>query len=144
MTEDTNLVQEAQQGNLSAFATLIRRYQSATYALALQRLGAAGAAEEAAQEAFVAAFQKLSQLRDPTRFGAWLRAITLRRCADGMRSRKRVLDTVAPLNEALANPTRQAHEELFGIERMIHELPQGLRAAAVLCLQEDVAPKVAA
>src|SRR5262245_32139443 len=47
------------------------------YGYAYAVLGDAYLAQEAAQEAFVAAYQHLQQLRDPSAFPGWLRRIVL-------------------------------------------------------------------
>jgi RNA polymerase sigma-70 factor (ECF subfamily) len=75
MQSDSQLVSAAREGDQAAFATLVDRYQRAARAAAFHRLGDHHAAEDAAQEAFVTAYQKLSGLRDGACFGPWLLTI---------------------------------------------------------------------
>lgn len=72
------LVEEAQQGDRVAFGQLVERYERSVYATAMRRLGNEAEAQELAQEVFVQALRKIDQLRDPLRFGGWLRSITQR------------------------------------------------------------------
>ena len=150
MDDDTRCVEAALSGDHSAFETLVRKYQSATYALALARVSEASAAEEIAQNVFIRAYQKLGQLRDISRFGAWLRSITLRQCGMWVRAKGRKLRTRPLVQEEMnADLPSVEHagdrgEPLFDIAAMIGELPEGLRAAAVLCLEEELSPSAAA
>ncbi|HEX4142830.1 MAG TPA: sigma-70 family RNA polymerase sigma factor [Pirellulales bacterium] len=73
-----SLVVAAQQGDREAFGRLAERYERAVYATAYRRLGNHSEAQEVAQEVFVKAMQKLSQLRQPECFGGWLRSMTNR------------------------------------------------------------------
>ena len=75
MQSDSQLVSATLEGDEAAFATLVGRYQRAAQAVAFHRIGDHHAAEDAAQEAFVAAYRKLSALRDGSLFGRWLLTI---------------------------------------------------------------------
>lgn len=73
-----DLVNAAQTGDREAFGELVVRYERAIYATALRRLSDHGEAQELTQEVFVQAMERLYQLRDPARFGGWLRSIANR------------------------------------------------------------------
>jgi RNA polymerase sigma-70 factor (ECF subfamily) len=89
MQSDSQLVSSALQGDQVAFATLVGRYQRAARATAFHRLGDHHAAEDAAQEAFVTAYQKLRGLREGSRFGPWLLAIVRHKAERVGRARRR-------------------------------------------------------
>ncbi|TWT66465.1 RNA polymerase sigma factor [Allorhodopirellula solitaria] len=72
------LVVRAQSGDREAFGELFERYRPAIVALATQRMRNAHEAEELAQDVFIQAMQKVSQLRVPEAFGGWLRQIVHR------------------------------------------------------------------
>jgi RNA polymerase sigma-70 factor (ECF subfamily) len=76
--EITKLVIRAQAGERPAYGELVERFQPTVYALALSRLRNPSEAQELAQEAFVHAWVRLRQLRDPQCFAGWLRQITVR------------------------------------------------------------------
>jgi RNA polymerase sigma factor (sigma-70 family) len=63
-----------------AFCELVRIFQDMAYACAYAVLGDFYLAQDAAQEAFVSAWQKLSQLRQPEAFPGWFRRIVLTEC----------------------------------------------------------------
>ena len=75
---DVELIQKTLDGETDAFGELIRRYQDAVYATALQKAGNFADAQDIAQEAFIKAYRKLRTLREPAKFPSWLHTITLR------------------------------------------------------------------
>src|SRR5713226_10176302 len=60
---DAELVDRARQGDHAAFGDLVDRHRSAVYRAALAALRSPADAEDAAQEAFVTAFRRLSSFR---------------------------------------------------------------------------------
>lgn len=70
--EDSALVAASLSGSREAYDELVRRYRGAVILVAWRSLGSREAAQDAAQEAFLTAFQQLGQLKDPSRFGPWL------------------------------------------------------------------------
>ena len=74
---DGDTVRRVRTGEREAFADLVERYRDLVYALAWRHLGNAEDARDAAQEAFIQAYLCLDQLREPDRFGPWLRQVTL-------------------------------------------------------------------
>ena len=57
--EDAQLVTRCLGGDTDAFGVLVQRYQGAVYATAFYYVGRYGAAEDVAQEAFMAAYRSL-------------------------------------------------------------------------------------
>lgn len=76
--ETADLVTRAQEGDREAFGKLVERFQRLVFQVALRRLRDYGEAQELAQEVFVQAMRKLDQLREPERFGSWLKSIAVR------------------------------------------------------------------
>ena len=62
-----------------AFGLLVRRYQRAAYAVALSVTGRHEDAEDAAQESFLVALERLDECRSPDRFAGWLMTIVRNR-----------------------------------------------------------------
>src|SRR5919199_3074206 len=75
-----------------AFDELVRRFQDMAFACAYAALCDFHLAEDAAQEAFVSAWRKLSQLREPEAFPGWLRRVVLTECGRLRRKRRLRLD----------------------------------------------------
>src|SRR5438876_3428923 len=92
---DEELVLAALLGDLEAFDELVRRFRGAAVLVARQALGSRSAAEDVAQEALLLAFKALPQLEEPSRFAAWLCAITRRR-AQRVASRERRSEATEP------------------------------------------------
>ena len=75
-----DLVERAMAGDHDAFSELTRGSIAKLYAVARLILRDRVRAEDATQEALVAAWRQLSSLRDPDRFDAWLRRLLVRAC----------------------------------------------------------------
>ena len=95
---DRDLVSEALRGRTNAFEALVRRHLRAAYAVALARTGNPHDAEDVCQDAFIAALERLSSLRDPDRFAAWLLEIVRNRSLNVIRSRR--VRSEEPIDEA--------------------------------------------
>ena len=107
------------------------------FACAYSVLGDFYLAEDAAQEAFITAWRKLGQLREPAAFAAWLKRIVLTECsrmARGRRLKFVPLDDAAGVSSADRGPQADAErselrEKVFSLVR---SLPEGERAAVTL------------
>ena len=75
-----DLVERAMAGDRDAFTELTRGSIGQLHAIARLILRDRERAEDATQEALVAAWRQLSALRDPDRFDAWLRRLLVRAC----------------------------------------------------------------
>jgi RNA polymerase sigma factor (sigma-70 family) len=76
----TDLVERAMAGDHGAFSELARVSVGRLYAVARLILRDDARAEDATQEALVAAWQRLAGLRDPDRFEAWLHRLLVHAC----------------------------------------------------------------
>src|SRR6266567_1151104 len=92
------LVTQARAGELEAFDALVRRFQDMAVGYAYSLLGDLGAAQDAAQEAFIQLYADLPRLRAPEAFLTWFRQIIFKQC-DRIRRGRRLgtvpLDTIA-------------------------------------------------
>ena len=92
-----------------AFCELVRMFQDMAYAAGYAVLGDFCLAEDAAQEAFISAWQKLSQLQQPEAFPGWFRRIVLTEC--NRLTRKQRLRTIS-LDEGIDVPASHPHLQL--------------------------------
>jgi RNA polymerase sigma factor (sigma-70 family) len=96
-------------------------------------------AEDVAQEAFIRAHRRFHQLREPTRFQAWLVRITWRLALDHQRSARRRLTRERVHSEAIPAST---DETAAGAERArrlwdaIDALPEKLRLVLILATMD--------
>src|SRR5262245_53966938 len=77
MDEILQLVESAQKGDRAAYGELVQRCQPIVYAKALARLRNPLEAQELAQEVFIQAWTKLSELRGLQCFAGWLGQTTV-------------------------------------------------------------------
>jgi RNA polymerase sigma-70 factor, ECF subfamily len=86
---DTDLVIRAQRGDEEAFASLAVAAGDRLHAVAHRILRDLDLAEDATQQALLAIWRDLPQLRDPARFDAWSYRLLVRACyAEGERERR--------------------------------------------------------
>lgn len=97
---DEVLVLGAILGNLEAFDQLVQRYRPAVVRLARTVVGADDA-EDVAQDALLLAFKALPTIEEPSRFAAWLSAITRHRALRFTQSEDKHVRKRVALDEAL-------------------------------------------
>lgn len=133
---DAELVRRVREGEEEAFGTLVDRYARAAYSVALSVTGTHHDAEDAAQEAFVAALERMEDCRDPERFGGWFLTIVRNRSRN-LRRRESVRDgeeLPESLPTVLRAPDRSAESaELRGeLRRALAQLTQLQREIVLL------------
>jgi RNA polymerase sigma-70 factor (ECF subfamily) len=85
--------------------------------------------DDIAQEAFLAAFTHLSQLRDPRRFGSWLCRIAANRVALEARNSRKLLSLPEDLP---ATPSNDRGDIASGVMEQVQRLPIRLREPLVM------------
>ncbi len=133
---DEYLVRRAQAGDSQAFGALVGRYMRAAYAVSLSVTGCHNDAEDAAQEGFMVALERLDDCKAPDRFAGWLLTIVRNRARNLVR-REVLRDTDAVPETAAARgrtPEKAAeHAELQ--ERLgtaLRRLPEVQREVVLL------------
>jgi RNA polymerase sigma-70 factor, ECF subfamily len=141
------LIQEALKGDLDSYNRLVLAYQDMVYNQAYRLLGDPDGAEDAAQEAFISAYNHLRTFRGGS-FKAWLLRITTNTCYDELRRKKRrPTQPLEPVDEEdeeiespvwLADPAPSPEERLQqqevsqAIQDCLEGLPAEFRAVVVL------------
>ena len=82
---DLELVERAQRGDSDAFGVLVERHHRAALRAAVAALGAADEADDAVQEAWIAARDRLAGFRGDAAFRTWLLAIVWHKATDRRR-----------------------------------------------------------
>lgn len=124
-------------GGVETFTGLVARYQEMAFGYALSILRDVHLAQDATQEAFIAAYFGLPTLVAPEKFPQWLRGIVRHQCWRIVR--RRHIATVA-LDAAHEIPTREpspeeATEEQEGLHAILaalDTLPEALRLPTIL------------
>ena len=102
MSDDCALAQRHE-----AFSKVVLRFQDMAFGRAHAVLGDFCLAEDAAQEAFIAAWRRLHQLRQPDAFPGWFRRIVLTQCyrlTRGKRLKFVPLDAAQDLASTASDP----------------------------------------
>ncbi|MEG0779468.1 MAG: RNA polymerase sigma factor [Oscillospiraceae bacterium] len=89
MRPEAELVTAAQGGDEAAFEALLHQYENQVFTLARRICGNPDDAAEAAQEAFLSAWQGLRFFRQEANFSTWLYRLTSNACIDLLRREKR-------------------------------------------------------
>ena len=83
-----SLVEQAKAGNRSAFAQLADRFHEDIYRMVYYRIRSRPDAEDITQDVFLKVFQKISGIKETTKFRGWLFSITLNRIRDFQRKKR--------------------------------------------------------
>jgi RNA polymerase sigma-70 factor (ECF subfamily) len=86
--EDLDLVQRAQQGDLSAYDELVRRYQERIYATVYHMTANHEDAGDLAQETFIKAYQALKSFKGDSSFYTWVYRIAVNKTINFLKQKK--------------------------------------------------------
>ena len=86
---DIDLARQAQDGNESAFAEIVRRYSPRVFSVASRFFRQRSLVEEAAQEVFLKAFTQLGSFEGRGSLEGWLTRIATNTCLNMIRGSKR-------------------------------------------------------
>lgn len=144
---DGELVERVQRGDGPAAGELFARYWRAARAAAYGAVGNWAGAEDAACDGLHEALSRIGSLRNPARFGPWLRTIVIRKARGG---RHAALQTRNDLSADLADPgerpdDQRCRQELaLVVQEAVRQLPCALREAVALHYFEGYEPAEAA
>ena len=101
---ERELVERARTGDLEAFSELARAWIDRLYVLARLILRDGDRARDATQEALIVAWRDLSGLRDPDKFGPWIRRLLVTACYREARRTKRRIHVEAQVRPIDQDP----------------------------------------
>jgi RNA polymerase sigma-70 factor, ECF subfamily len=144
---DAALVEASQQGHADAFGQLYQRYVRMVHGILLAKVPRPEV-EDLVHEVFLRALPRLGSLREASRFGAWLAAITRNMANDYYRQPQvqiECCDDSADVSAGAA-PNEQAQtREAAEILESIRALPEAYRETLILRLVEGMTgPEIAA
>ena len=152
LVTDEDLVARAQGGNHDAWTELVHRHHAAVFRAAHAALVSSADADDAAQEAWIAAWKALGEFRGQSAFRTWLLTIAWRKALDrrrGVAAWMRMLridrsaDDVAGAVEliaagASAEANALDHAARGRVKRLVKGLPRAHRDALLLMATRDV------
>ena len=131
-------VEDAAKGRHDAFGRLYEQFSAAMYNICIRMVCEKSWAEDLLQESFLTAFNNIQSLREPARFGGWLKQITIRKCIQSASSKY----SFSELMDHHDHP--EEYEEhwweglaMEDIQSAIKELPDGCREIFNLYAVED-------
>ena len=150
--DDATLAALVAAGDRRAFERLMRRYNRRLYRVARATLGEDREAEDALQDAYLAAYRAIGSFRGGAALSTWLTRIVLNECYARLRrtARRDNVVPIAPLADGelpldavdtkAEMPEQAAMRNEIGslIARHVDALPADLRAAFVLRSVEDL------
>ena len=107
-------------------------------ALAYALTGDRGAAEDAAQDGFMAAHRDWDRIGRYDAPGAWVRRVVVNRCRSRFRRRGRELTALARVAAAKPDSAEASYEESEGFWRAVRALPPKLARCVVLHYVDDL------
>lgn len=133
---DAELARAARRGDKRAFVEIVARHQAMVCGVALGILGDFAASEDAGQEAFLTAWRKLHELREPERLSAWLAQIARNAALGQLRRTRRheSLEDALTLPDESPRPdeTAATEEDAALVRASLAKLPETYRLPLVL------------
>lgn len=143
---DAELIQFCREGNKEAFGQIVERYQTLVCSVGYSRCGDVALSEDLAQEGFILAWQKLADLKDVSKFKAWICTI-VRNLANrsSHRMRRTVthaaahLDAVPDIPSDVESPIERAvtAEQEKLVWQALTNMPEKYREPLVLFYREE-------
>lgn len=145
---DRDAIERVLAGDTGLFELIMRRYNRRLFRVARSILKSDAEAEDAVQDAYVAAFSRLGQFRGPDGFGSWICRITTNEAL--MRRRRQAGPQLVPLTDLeqpahqeaamidprspADNPEASLHDDQLRrlLEAAVDALPDAYRAAFTL------------
>jgi RNA polymerase sigma-70 factor, ECF subfamily len=126
------------RGDPRAFGELVARHERRIFGLCLRILGNREDAEDATQEAFLAALRKASSFRKAAAFSTWLYRIAVNAATDQARRRSRSrLAALDPEDAGLAvapgGDLGEVVAAAVAVQTALARVPEEFRVAVVLC-----------
>jgi len=142
---DSRLIEAARRGDQSAFGRLYDQYAGMVHGILLANVPRQEA-EDLVQDVFLIAMRRISVLRDPNSFGAWLAAIARNLANDHYRSLKPTDPLTEDSSEAACQPATgyPPAGTAEGILDVIRNLPDAYSETLILRFVEGMTgPEIA-
>ncbi|MCX6136334.1 MAG: sigma-70 family RNA polymerase sigma factor [Ignavibacteriales bacterium] len=85
---DERLIEDARNGNVHAFETLVKRYEQMVYGFSFKMCRNKEKADETLQDTFINVYKNLQQFNGNSKFSTWLYSIVTNNCLMNRRKRK--------------------------------------------------------
>ena len=150
--DDAALAARVRAGDTAAFELVMRRHNRRLYRVARAMLRDSAEAEDALQDAYLAAFQAMGNYRGDASLATWLSRVVVNQCLGRLRRQAR-RDNIVPMvsmdaeeqeYSAMPSDKFEAPDHAFAraelravLERKLDELPEAFRTVFMLrCVEE--------
>jgi len=130
-----DIIAACKLGDKQAQYRLYQLYSKAMYNICVRMLGERSLAEDALQEAFISAFNKLHTYEGRASFGAWLKRIVINKCLSHIKKQRIQFES---LEDQTVEPIADTHQassppiDAQTIHEAIQSLPEGCRIVFTL------------
>ena len=140
---DIDLLRRHVAGDTDAFGELVRRHRDRVWAVAMRVLGDRQEAEDAVQDAFLAALRGAAGFRGEAAVTTWLHRITLNACLDRVRRRRPTValdptDAGLPAHVVAVAPESDRVPDALDVTRALARLSPDAREVLLLVDVEDL------
>ncbi|MCP4608704.1 MAG: sigma-70 family RNA polymerase sigma factor [Planctomycetes bacterium] len=143
---EIELLQASLRGQSPAFEAIVEKYQSLICAITYSATGSLEKSEELAQQAFIKGWKNLGQLKDLSKFRAWLCGITRNLICDSYRRQSRDITSKAiPMDSIREHPSEDegpieaaiSKEREAIVNEALSKIPETYREPLILYYRED-------
>lgn len=141
---DEDLVQQFINGDISAFNTLVWRWQTPVYNLCFRYFACRDDAHDITQRTFIKVYHNIGKLNDHSSFSSWIYRISLNLCRDESRNKHRKyhasLEEYGPDNMILprrgqqGNPESKLQQKQINniLHKALSQLPEEQREVVIM------------
>ena len=150
MTDERELIDRAQRGDMESFRLLVERARANVYRLAYDLTSNRHDAEDLSQEVFLKVYRSLQQFRGDAKWSSWLYRITVNTCCDHYKSSTtKIMKRTEDIENDKSNnifcsdaalPDKSANAKMIqeNIDRALHQLTSRERSVFVLRHYHDL------
>lgn len=143
---DSELIQQSRIGDEAAYGQIVQRYQSLVCSVAYNRCGDLAMSEDLAQEAFIQAWKRLTDLKDVNKFKSWICTIVRNLATRSREKSSRIVTTDAAQLDSIIEPAsagKDPSESAISAEQeqllwnALVEIPESYREPMILFYREE-------
>lgn len=129
LNSEQHLISQCQKGDTKAQMTLYKKYSRAMYQVSRNIIKDDMRAEEAMQDGFLSAFEKLDEFKAEVTFGAWLKKIVVNKSLDYLKKDKLYDKTESADHLKLVDDEIEVDlsEKIEAVKKAMNELPENYR-----------------
>jgi RNA polymerase sigma-70 factor (ECF subfamily) len=141
------LIEQAKEGNRSAFSSLVELHMKHAYNLAYRFVNDHSDAEDIAQEAFVRAFRGIESFKGNSKFGTWIYRIVVNLSLNHIKRKNRNGERELSISDSGEEEMTTHTDTLYRVdtrmhvERALHRLPTIQRMVVILRHVEGLSTK---